>query len=384
MRKVDGHNNKHNHDNDNNIINNNINNINNNHNNSERVNGCLKDQSHPSYCLDAVQSLTINTAKIFSPPLLSPSFSTTTTSSSSSSSSSSSNHTHDNVINNIINTTTTTHKRQTKDTNSLMWINEELPWLRASVVSVTGPKHAPLFTAQMTLRGKTYEASGPTKKMARLNVASAVALSLSKFKRSYQHQDHSVYHHYRHHHQHQQQQQLLQGHEDHFRRDGSNKLIRWNAVSVLNDLRPQVKYIKLQHHISEESSPLHGQQQQQQQPQQQQPQHPNAYQHQNAQQYQLIINPFTCDFFKFSLSERKFDSYTNKNVKNEIGKNGWFNKSNNNNQNNNRQQRQPLVTVSLNVDNETFIGSGPCIRIAKQKAAKLALKTLFNLENLFK
>ncbi|XP_039220243.1 interleukin enhancer-binding factor 3 isoform X4 [Crotalus tigris] len=55
--------------------------------------------------------------------------------------------------------------------NALMKLNQLKPGLQYKLVSQTGPVHAPIFTMSVEVDGITYEASGPSKKTAKLHVA---------------------------------------------------------------------------------------------------------------------------------------------------------------------------------------------------------------------
>ncbi|XP_015265938.1 PREDICTED: interleukin enhancer-binding factor 3 isoform X4 [Gekko japonicus] len=55
--------------------------------------------------------------------------------------------------------------------NALMKLNQLKPGLQYKLVSQTGPVHAPIFTMSVEVDGVTYEASGPSKKTAKLHVA---------------------------------------------------------------------------------------------------------------------------------------------------------------------------------------------------------------------
>uniref|UniRef100_A0A4W3HN94 Interleukin enhancer binding factor 3b n=1 Tax=Callorhinchus milii TaxID=7868 RepID=A0A4W3HN94_CALMI len=55
--------------------------------------------------------------------------------------------------------------------NALMRLNQLRPGLQYKLISQTGPVHAPVFTMSVEVDGKTYEASGPSKKTAKLHVA---------------------------------------------------------------------------------------------------------------------------------------------------------------------------------------------------------------------
>ncbi|XP_053573906.1 interleukin enhancer-binding factor 3 isoform X2 [Bombina bombina] len=55
--------------------------------------------------------------------------------------------------------------------NALMRLNQLKPGLQYKLVSQTGPVHAPIFTMSVDVDDKTFEASGPSKKTAKLHVA---------------------------------------------------------------------------------------------------------------------------------------------------------------------------------------------------------------------
>lgn len=55
--------------------------------------------------------------------------------------------------------------------NALMKLNQLKPGLQYKLVSQTGPVHAPIFTMSVEVDGIAYEASGPSKKTAKLHVA---------------------------------------------------------------------------------------------------------------------------------------------------------------------------------------------------------------------
>uniref|UniRef100_A0A8C5JPG0 Interleukin enhancer binding factor 3 n=1 Tax=Junco hyemalis TaxID=40217 RepID=A0A8C5JPG0_JUNHY len=55
--------------------------------------------------------------------------------------------------------------------NALMKLNQLKPGLQYKLVSQTGPVHAPIFTMAVEIDGSTFEASGPSKKTAKLHVA---------------------------------------------------------------------------------------------------------------------------------------------------------------------------------------------------------------------
>ncbi|KAM4647488.1 spermatid perinuclear RNA-binding protein isoform 1-T1 [Amazona ochrocephala] len=55
--------------------------------------------------------------------------------------------------------------------NALMRLNQIRPGLQYKLLSQSGPVHAPVFTMSVDVDGTTYEASGPSKKTAKLHVA---------------------------------------------------------------------------------------------------------------------------------------------------------------------------------------------------------------------
>ncbi|KAE8619873.1 hypothetical protein XENTR_v10010004 [Xenopus tropicalis] len=55
--------------------------------------------------------------------------------------------------------------------NALMRLNQLKPGLQYKLISQTGPVHAPIFTMSVEVDEKTFEASGPSKKTAKLHVA---------------------------------------------------------------------------------------------------------------------------------------------------------------------------------------------------------------------
>lgn len=55
--------------------------------------------------------------------------------------------------------------------NAVMRLNQYRPGLEYRLTSQTGPVHEPVFTMAVDLNGKTYEATGPSKRAAKLNVA---------------------------------------------------------------------------------------------------------------------------------------------------------------------------------------------------------------------
>ncbi|MEQ2163260.1 hypothetical protein GOODEAATRI_028388 [Goodea atripinnis] len=52
-----------------------------------------------------------------------------------------------------------------------MRLNQYQSRLEYRLISQTGPVHEPVFTMSVDVKGKTYEASGPSKRAAKLNVA---------------------------------------------------------------------------------------------------------------------------------------------------------------------------------------------------------------------
>ena len=61
--------------------------------------------------------------------------------------------------------------------NAVMRLNQYRPGLDYRLTSQTGPVHEPVFTMAVDLNGKTYEATGPSKRAAKLNVATKARLS---------------------------------------------------------------------------------------------------------------------------------------------------------------------------------------------------------------
>ncbi|XP_075998934.1 interleukin enhancer-binding factor 3 homolog isoform X2 [Genypterus blacodes] len=55
--------------------------------------------------------------------------------------------------------------------NALMRLNQLKPGLQYKLISQTGPVHVPVFTMSVEVDGKTFEASGPSKRTAKLHVA---------------------------------------------------------------------------------------------------------------------------------------------------------------------------------------------------------------------
>ncbi|XP_055366336.1 interleukin enhancer-binding factor 3-like isoform X2 [Betta splendens] len=62
--------------------------------------------------------------------------------------------------------------------NAVMRLNQYRPGLEYRLTSQTGPVHEPVFTMAVDLNGKTYEATGPSKRAAKLNVAIKVLQDL--------------------------------------------------------------------------------------------------------------------------------------------------------------------------------------------------------------
>ncbi|KAK2919377.1 interleukin enhancer-binding factor 3-like isoform X1 [Channa argus] len=62
--------------------------------------------------------------------------------------------------------------------NAVMRLNQYRPGLEYRLTSQTGPVHEPVFSMAVDLNGKTYEASGPSKRAAKLNVATKVLQDL--------------------------------------------------------------------------------------------------------------------------------------------------------------------------------------------------------------
>ncbi len=59
--------------------------------------------------------------------------------------------------------------------NALMRLNQLKPGLQYKLVSQTGPVHVPVFTMAVEVDGTTFEASGPSKRTAKLHVAVKVS-----------------------------------------------------------------------------------------------------------------------------------------------------------------------------------------------------------------
>lgn len=65
--------------------------------------------------------------------------------------------------------------------NALMRLNQIRPGLQYKLLSQSGPVHAPVFTMSVDVDGTVYEASGSSKKTAKLHVAVKVHLDFSCF-----------------------------------------------------------------------------------------------------------------------------------------------------------------------------------------------------------
>lgn len=63
--------------------------------------------------------------------------------------------------------------------NALMRLNQIRPGLQYKLLSQSGPVHAPVFTMSVDVDGTVYEASGSSKKTAKLHVAVKVHLDVS-------------------------------------------------------------------------------------------------------------------------------------------------------------------------------------------------------------
>lgn len=59
--------------------------------------------------------------------------------------------------------------------NALMRLNQIRPGLQYKLLSQSGPVHAPVFTMSVDVDGTIHEASGPSKKTAKLHVAVKVS-----------------------------------------------------------------------------------------------------------------------------------------------------------------------------------------------------------------
>ncbi|XP_007452548.1 PREDICTED: double-stranded RNA-specific editase 1 isoform X1 [Lipotes vexillifer] len=65
--------------------------------------------------------------------------------------------------------------------NALMQLNEIKPGLQYTLLSQTGPVHAPLFVMSVEVNGQVFEGSGPTKKKAKLHAAERALRSFVQF-----------------------------------------------------------------------------------------------------------------------------------------------------------------------------------------------------------
>ncbi len=64
--------------------------------------------------------------------------------------------------------------------NALMRLNQLKPGLQYILISQTGPVHVPVFTMAVEVDGKTFEASGPSKRTAKLHVAVKVSVTFTE------------------------------------------------------------------------------------------------------------------------------------------------------------------------------------------------------------
>ncbi|XP_042340540.1 interleukin enhancer-binding factor 3-like isoform X1 [Plectropomus leopardus] len=62
--------------------------------------------------------------------------------------------------------------------NAVMRLNQYRPGLEYQLTAQTGPVHEPVFTMAVDVNGKTYEATGPSKRASKLNVATKVLQDL--------------------------------------------------------------------------------------------------------------------------------------------------------------------------------------------------------------
>uniref|UniRef100_A0A8D2ZK73 Adenosine deaminase RNA specific B2 (inactive) n=1 Tax=Scophthalmus maximus TaxID=52904 RepID=A0A8D2ZK73_SCOMX len=65
--------------------------------------------------------------------------------------------------------------------NALVQLNELRPGLQYSMVSQTGPVHAPVFSIAVEVNGLTFEGTGPTKKKAKMRAAELALKSFVQF-----------------------------------------------------------------------------------------------------------------------------------------------------------------------------------------------------------
>lgn len=63
--------------------------------------------------------------------------------------------------------------------NALMRLNQIHPGLQYRLLSQSGPVHAPIFTMSVDIQGTTYQATGNSKRTAKLQVALKVFSSRS-------------------------------------------------------------------------------------------------------------------------------------------------------------------------------------------------------------
>ncbi|XP_051986199.1 interleukin enhancer-binding factor 3a isoform X4 [Xyrauchen texanus] len=69
-------------------------------------------------------------------------------------------------------------KEKTEPANALMKLNQLRPGTLYKLSSQTGPEHEPQFTMAVQVDGITYEATGPSKRSAKLHVAQKILLAL--------------------------------------------------------------------------------------------------------------------------------------------------------------------------------------------------------------
>lgn len=65
--------------------------------------------------------------------------------------------------------------------NALMKLNQLKPGLQYKLVSQTGPVHVPVFTMSVEVDGTVFEASGPSKRTAKLHVAVKVRVACIQY-----------------------------------------------------------------------------------------------------------------------------------------------------------------------------------------------------------
>lgn len=63
--------------------------------------------------------------------------------------------------------------------NALMRLNQIHPGLQYRLLCQSGPVHAPVFTMSVEIQGTTYQASGNSKRTAKLQVALKVQVMLT-------------------------------------------------------------------------------------------------------------------------------------------------------------------------------------------------------------